>query len=132
MPTRGLKPCAQPGCPALVEHGRCPRHRPPSTDPRPSAARRGYDRHWRRISAAFLKANPVCVDCGHPSSQADHAPVTRRELVAAGVEHPDAWVYLQARCRPCHSARTARTSSGWGGPQGTSAASQPGETEEEE
>lgn len=95
--------CLRAGCPALVERGYCDTHRP--KDPR----RRDFnysDRKWRMTRAKFLKANPTCVDCGAPATDADHAPVGRKQLLARGEPHPDAWSHLQARCHSCHSRRT--------------------------
>lgn len=73
---------------------------------RPSAAKRGYDAKWRRVRAAFLKAHPVC-DCGAPASEADHV-IPLRE----GGSH--AWANLRARCKPCHSSKTAAHDGGFG------------------
>jgi 5-methylcytosine-specific restriction protein A len=58
----------------------------------------------------------MCVDCGRPATTADHAPVSRRDLVAAGVTDPDADRFLQSRCTPCHSRRTATVDGGFGNP----------------
>lgn len=115
MPRRPASPCPRPRCPHASP---CPVHVPAARREvdaaRGSAAARGYDRKWRRNSARFLAAHPVCRDCGGRSEQADHWPLSRRQLVAAGVEHPDAWERLVPRCTSCHSSRTAREHSGWG------------------
>jgi 5-methylcytosine-specific restriction protein A len=88
-------------------HGRKPR-RP--DDRRPTAPERGYDSvKWRRIRAAFLKVNTECVDCGAPAAVPDHDPVSRRDLVAQGDPHPDAWHHLRPRCIRCHNRRTGLT-----------------------
>jgi 5-methylcytosine-specific restriction protein A len=58
----------------------------------------------------------MCVDCGARATTSDHAPVSRRDLIAAGVTDPDADRYLQARCTPCHSRRTAAVDGGFGNP----------------
>jgi 5-methylcytosine-specific restriction protein A len=75
-------------------------------DRRPDASERGYDRKWRRNAANFLRAHPVCVDCDGAAQVPDHDPVSRRELVARGDPHPDAWHHLRPRCTPCHNRRT--------------------------
>jgi 5-methylcytosine-specific restriction protein A len=112
MATRPLSNCTTPGCPNLVGRGRCPdcrtdRQRQQDAQ-RPSASARGYGSGWRRVRGAFLKAHPTCQTpgCSSASTEADHYPKTRAELVAAGELHPDAWRFLVARCKPCHSART--------------------------
>ncbi|MEQ1930975.1 MAG: HNH endonuclease signature motif containing protein [Parvularculaceae bacterium] len=73
---------------------------------RPSAARRGYDRKWRAIRAAFLRAHPRCA-CGSPASEADHVTP-----LAAGGTH--GWLNLRALCKPCHSRKTAARDGGFG------------------
>lgn len=114
-----------PDCPALVLGrgkcggaccgGRCKdREYGPGSTPRPSASEQGYGARWRKVRDPFIAANPICVDCGAPSTDADHAPVSRRDLIARGVADPDAWEHLQARCHPCHSRRTVLVDGGWG------------------
>ncbi len=70
---------------------------------RPSAAARGYDKDWRRVRGAFLKANPNCCECGQPATDADHVHSVR--------ERPDlrlVWSNLRPYCHAHHSSRTAR------------------------
>jgi len=99
-----------PGCPAIVRDGpRCPAH--PYADQRTeTAAQRGYDLKWSRISAQFLKAHPWCVGlpgdpCSAPAKVADHK-TPRRILVARGEPHPDAWKWLQPLCQTHHNRKT--------------------------
>ena len=72
MPSAAPRSCPAPGCPELVTRARpCPQHPPRpsgyariSTDRRPSAARRGYDRQWRNLRAAVIThAPPMCAVC---------------------------------------------------------------------
>jgi 5-methylcytosine-specific restriction protein A len=104
--------CGQVGCPKILTDGstKCAAHAARPKDTRPSASARGYDSKWRRNSARFLKAHPVCAwpGCSKPSEHADHWPMSRRELVAAGVEHPDAWQHLRPLCASHHNSRSAR------------------------
>lgn len=44
-----------------------------------------------------------CYWCGRPATTADHWPISR---IDGGPDHPD---NLVAACRPCNSARGART-----------------------
>lgn len=109
MATRPLSPCVTAGCPNLVGRGRCAdcrasRYRQQDAT-RGTASQRGYGSGWRRVRGAFLKANPWCA-CGDIATEADHYPATRAQLVARGEQHPDAWRFLVARCKPCHSRRT--------------------------
>lgn len=68
---------------------------------RPSSEARGYDAAWRAVRRQFLAAHPIC-RCGAPATEADHIKTVR--------ERPDlrlSWSNLEARCKPCHSRRTA-------------------------
>src|SRR6478609_10174785 len=104
--------CNVPGCPVLVEgKGRCGQTCHPGcaakTQVRPTITEQGYGAHWRGSRDGFVEAYPLCagVDGGHHpkcdglTRVADHAPLTRRELVAQGVADPDAWCYLQPLSR---------------------------------
>lgn len=120
---RALAPCTICKEPTAgrCTNAQCRRSRRPA-DQRPTAAQRGYDRKWRRNSAAFLKANPICVDwpaprCRQQATVPDHDPHTRAELIAMGEPHPDAWRWLKPRCGPCHSRKTASQDGGFGNPR---------------
>lgn len=66
MPRRPKIPCQHPGCPELVEPGEkyCKAHKPlHPTEPRPSAASRGYSSAWQKARKEFLAAHPLCVRC---------------------------------------------------------------------
>ena len=71
---------------------------------RPSAARRGYDRAWRRLRLQVLAEEPLCRECA----------ARGRTTPAIEVDHVDGDAWNRARgnlrplCKPCHSARTAR------------------------
>lgn len=78
----------------------------PAGEARPSAAKRGYDRRWRLIRAAFLKAHPACA-CGAAATEADH-----RLPLRDGGTH--AWSNLRALCKSCHSRKTATVDGGFG------------------
>lgn len=109
--TRPARACAHPGCTVHPRNGtHCRDHKPRT--PRPSAAQRGYNAHWRRTRTAFLRANPTCVDCHNPATVADHDPVSRRDLVTRHDPNPDAWHHLQPRCASCHSRRTGHAQPG--------------------
>jgi 5-methylcytosine-specific restriction endonuclease McrA len=98
----------QPACPVAGCRQRkpCPEHRP-QTKPRPSAAARGYDRKWRLVRAAFLKANGWCIEpgCGLPATEADH-------VIALKDGGTHSWSNLRPFCKPHHSRRTAKEQPG--------------------
>lgn len=67
---------------------------------------------WRRRSAAFLRAHPWCALCEElglsvKATVADHWPMSRKELVAAGESDPDQTKYLRPLCRGHHNARAS-------------------------
>lgn len=117
--TRARRPsvCTVHGCPELAPGGgRCPTHRAEADRVRGTSRERGYTTWWDHNRKAFLKANPLCVDCGAQAEVPDHDPISRRDLVSMGVEDPDAWDRLKPRCTPCHNRRTALYDGGFGRP----------------
>lgn len=100
--------CSKPGCPKLTETGRCTEHRAEADAARGTARQRGYGRgHEQRFRPGVLARDPVCVLCHlAPSVHADHHPLSRRQLVTAGLD-PDDPQYGRGLCGPCHSRHTA-------------------------
>jgi 5-methylcytosine-specific restriction protein A len=72
--------CAAPGCPNLVQSGRCETCRRPKTRDLSAAWNSWYsERRWRAVRVAFLRKNRLCIDCqadGHiePATIVDHEP----------------------------------------------------------
>src|SRR5262245_21286115 len=60
-----LRSCAEPGCPELVRHGRCPKHARMVEQDRPNriARRWYYTARWRALRTQVLEENPLCVEC---------------------------------------------------------------------
>ena len=63
---------------------------------------------WRKARRAFLKANPLCVDCGgvgvvKSANEVDH--IERHLGDRKMFWDRNNW---QALCKPCHSRKTAR------------------------
>ncbi|MBP7336877.1 HNH endonuclease [Niveispirillum sp.] len=118
MPWSPPKPCAHPGCGALVHSRYCAAHqraeRAASDARRPSARERGYGSKWERARAEFLACNPWCVRCKEAG----------RQVQASHVDHitphrgDDRLFWSrsnwQALCRPCHSSKTAAEDGGFG------------------
>ena len=111
MPRRtGWRVCSTPGCPEFTDQGgRCADHRAEAEQRRGTARQRGYGKgHETRFRPAVLARHPVCVLCGtKPSVHADHHPLSRRELVARGLD-PDDPKHGRGLCQQCHSRETAQ------------------------
>lgn len=108
-PRRARRPCSATECGNwAVDRGLCAGHARAREDDRGSASDRGYGARWRAIRERFLAENPWCLDCGRAAEVADHAPISRRELVAAGDPDPDDPSHLEPRCTSCHNSRTGR------------------------
>ncbi|ONI87415.1 hypothetical protein ALI22I_23325 [Saccharothrix sp. ALI-22-I] len=132
MPNRAARPCPMPGCPNTSRSGgRCTACRSRARRAGGTSAHRGYTgAHRSRFRPAVLARDRVCrCDrdqcprhphrlCDRPSTVADHWPLTRRELVAAGLD-PDDPSRGRGLCAGCHSHITAtdrRTLGGWNAP----------------
>lgn len=123
---RAYRVCSVSGCPELVKAGRCAEHRRAADRARGTAAERGYaGKLWRSRRRQCLKRDPSCTcaetnhqhsaPCGDPATVADHYPLSRRELLAAGVTDPDTIDRLRGLCASCHSRATATTPGQQGG-----------------
>jgi len=103
-------PCAEPGCSAITSGGRCDKHRGAVGQhfdaTRPSAAKRGYGRNWRRLRRLILAEEPLCRDCGGAATEVDHIDGDGTNMAREN---------LQALCHACHSRKTTRENGGgWG------------------
>lgn len=107
MARKSLTVCSTPGCAALTDGGRCSDCRREAEQARGSASQRGYGhRHETRFRQAVLAKHPVCVLCGlQPSTVADHHPLSRRELVARGMDADDPQ-HGRGLCASCHGKAT--------------------------
>jgi len=119
---RALKVCPTPHCPNLVQKGRCPACIAAAEAKRGTARDRGYDRtHERRFRTGVLRRDPLCVctdlthghgsPCLTPSTDADHHPRDRKELIGLGLD-PDDPAHGRGLCGRCHSKHTARAQPG--------------------
>ena len=118
MPRRPPRPCAHPGCRALVHgaEGRCDRHRRQVArerdDRRGSSTARGYGSDWQRLRVRKLQADPLCEGC---KSQGRVSLAEEVDHIVRIVERPDLRLdmdNLQSLCRPCHAAKSAAERSG--------------------
>ena len=81
-------------------------------DPRPSSAKRGYGRAWRKLRQEHLDVEPYCVRCRQlgqlvEATDVDHIVSRRR---GGSDEHSN----LQSLCHSCHSRKTAKHDGGGG------------------
>lgn len=106
---RAAKVCSTPGCPEIVDHGRCPTCTAGAEQRRGSARQRGYDRkHETRFRKAVLALHPICQVCSTAwSKHADHHPVDRQTLVQRGM-NPNDPKHGRGLCHRCHSIETAK------------------------
>lgn len=115
MALAALRPCLEPRCPALVRGGgRCQTHQRKKERERGTAHERGYDARWRKARLAFLRANPLCLQCeGYgrivPATVVDHVVPHCGDRVLFWDQ--DNW---QPLCARCHSAKTAAEDGGFG------------------
>lgn len=126
MPTRAPRPCAQPGCSALVERGHCPDHERTSRAQstaydarRGSSSERGYGARWQRLRLRILRRDLYqCQECKRQGrltlagarkgdAHVDHIVPKSR----GGTDDP---ANLETLCRSCHSRKTATEDGGFG------------------
>ena len=103
MPSRPKRTCAQPGCGALVDGGRCPAHEAKRTNRQakdPEQVRFYGSAYWKRLRAIIRRRDPVCVMCQRrPSQTVDHIDGNWRNNDPGN---------LRGLCRPCEASHTGR------------------------
>lgn len=117
--TRASRVCPVLGCAEPTSGGACPAHLVEAETRRGTARQRGYGTaHERRFRPGVLARDPVCVECRQAwSTVADHWPLSRRELEAAGLD-PDNPDHGRGLCKACHDTATTRTQpGGWHRPR---------------
>ncbi|MCU0973719.1 MAG: HNH endonuclease [Burkholderiales bacterium] len=112
MPTRPLRPCAQPGCRELVPAGRCRAHARQQEQARGSHGARGYDRRWERVRALVLQAEPLCQVCQAEGRVTAANEVHHLVPIAVDPSRRLELANLQPLCKACHAAITARETHG--------------------
>lgn len=111
-----MRVCSVPGCGEIYptsEGSRCKAHRREADQTRGTPAQRGYG---GKGHAAFRRAvigrDPICVMCRvRPSTVADHFPLSRRELIDAGL-NPNDPQHGRGLCKTDHDRETARNQPG--------------------
>ena len=92
---------------------RCPTCSHAADTARGTATQRGYTtKGHRAFRAAVLTRDPVCVLClATLATIADHYPISRRDLLAAGLD-PNEPEQGRGHCKRCHDRETARLQPG--------------------
>ena len=121
MPIAPPRPCAQPGCGALVKSGRCEKHQQQvkqikrgADKRRGTSTQRGYNWRWRKVRLSFLKLHPLCVHCQAEgvitaATVVDHIkPHKGDQALFWDVDN------YQSLCARHHNVKTAREDGGWG------------------
>lgn len=96
-----LRPCLDCGEPAPST--RCADCNP--ADTKPTAAARGYDAAWTRLSKRARRLQPFCLHCGATEDlQTDHTPEAwKRKAAGKVVRLQD----IRVLCGPCNRAAGA-------------------------
>ena len=121
MPSAPKRHCLEPGCPELVDKGRCRAHQTQRYRQieryRGSSTARGYDVDWRRVRARVLAAEPRCRMCVAAGRDIENGRVSWATevdhiipLVQGGARLDRA--NLQPLCGRCHAEKTAREARG--------------------
>jgi len=111
MPYKPKKPCAHHGCRELTANRYCETHAKQEAKrynkyDRDSDSNKRYAGAWKKIRAAFLSANPLCVICKGdgkftPATVAHH----KIKITDGGTND---WDNMTALCAPCHSRLHAK------------------------
>lgn len=107
MAAKLKRPCAYPGCPALVSAGRfCERHKRQDyrvdNARRGTAAQRGYDGRWQRVREMYLRQHPLCEVCEAEGRVTPATMVHHKQPIKAGGRALDI-ENLMAVCVMCHN-----------------------------
>lgn len=95
-----LRPCLVCGEP--TNGPRCLEH---TIDTQPSAAARGYDWQWQKLSKQARRLQPFCIDCGATTElQCDHSP---EAWAAKAAGKPIKLSMVDVVCGPCNVKRGA-------------------------
>ena len=114
-----MRVCPTPGCPELTPGGPCHTCARTADTARGTATQRGYNHKHRTLfrPKVLARAGHICQirrpGCLGTATVADHYPLSRRELIEAGLNPYDPR-HGRAACKPCHDRETAeRQPGGW-------------------
>ena len=104
-PARRLHPCLEPGCPRLVQAGRCPLHaRSAWTNSTGVTPARIRGRKLQRLRKRLFKAHPLCVAC-QARGRVSIATI-RDHVIPLSEGGADDESNVQALCRACSDVKT--------------------------
>jgi len=113
-PRRAPAPCTYPGCPNLVDKGRCPEHRVEDRAqyehrPEDRARKRIYNSpRWRRLRSEIVQLRGIWCQaegCPNLGTDLDHIRPLR-EILELGLDPFDP-ANVQLLCKRHHSEKTA-------------------------
>ena len=108
MATAPKRPCARPGCAALVESGYCEKHRQYAPqERRGNSAQRGYDRQYRKRRLEFLENQPWCLACLAEGKYVRADTVDHVKPMARGGSNESS--NFQPLCKACNEKKGVKT-----------------------
>jgi len=119
-PIKPKRPCTHPGCPELVDSGRCEKHRVQqrlqSQSRRDNAHLHLYSTEWKKIRARKLREDPLCAECEKQgrlvlATVCDHIVPHKGDLTLF-YDYDN----LQGLCTRCHAVKTATCDGAFGNP----------------
>src|SRR6056297_2629230 len=105
MARLALKLCVEPGCNALVEGGRCDRHRSTGKKNRPGDPFYS-SREWKSLRRERLRSEPVCRHCKKDGRVREASVV---DHIVPRCDRPDMELDFdntQSLCESCHNRKT--------------------------
>ena len=116
MPSKPKKPCAYPGCPALITGRYCEEHaRKVNSDYekfiRDKQTKRRYGRAWKRIRDKYASEHPFCELCFERGLAVPVEEIHHKKPLSEGGTHDRS--NLIALCKSCHSQIHAKRGDRW-------------------
>ena len=116
VPSKPKKPCAYPGCPALVAGRYCEEHaRKVNSDyekfSRDKQTKRRYGRAWKRIRDKYASEHPFCELCFERGLAVPVEEIHHKKPLSEGGTHDRS--NLIALCKSCHSQIHAKRGDRW-------------------
>lgn len=106
------KPCLEPGCRALTDHGsRCPTHQADADRTRETRRgdrhQRGYTSAWSTLAATIVNNQPWCSYCGTEGTETN--PLGADHVIPKAHGGSDQPANLVTACRICQGRKDGAT-----------------------